>query len=157
MEHPDVLLWAVWALQQYAKETSREQCRQKYGELLKDIMEFIRQRKHENLFLHDNGLLFANGTDKAITWMNSTVNGHPVIPRTGYIVEFNALWYNALRFIADLVREGCDLAAYLTMEADPAGMIGLCHPHALVSLSEDIQNSHTASDCLLSQSRQCCK
>lgn len=29
--------------------------------------------------------------------MNSTVNGHPVIPRTGYIVEFNALWYNALR------------------------------------------------------------
>ena len=116
MEHPDVLLWAVWALQQYAKETSREQCRQKYGELLKDIMEFIRQRKHENLFLHDNGLLFANGTDKAITWMNSTVNGHPVIPRTGYIVEFNALWYNALRFIADLVREGGDV--YLADELD---------------------------------------
>ena len=116
MEHPDVLLWAVWAMQQYAKETSREQCRQKYGELLKDIMEFIRQRRHENLFLHDNGLLFANGTDKAITWMNSTVNGHPVIPRTGYIVEFNALWYNALRFIADLVREGGDV--YLADELD---------------------------------------
>ena len=31
MEHPDVLLWAVWAMQQYAKETSREQCRQKYA------------------------------------------------------------------------------------------------------------------------------
>ena len=105
MEHPDVLLWAVWALQQYAKETSREQCRQKYGELLVDIVEFIRQRKHENLFLHENGLLYSNGTDKAITWMNSTVNGHPVIPRTGYIVEFNALWYNALRFVANLVRE----------------------------------------------------
>ena len=70
----------------------------------------------ENLFLHDNGLLFANGTDKAITWMNSTVNGHPVIPRTGYIVEFNALWYNALRFIADLVREGGDV--YLADELD---------------------------------------
>ena len=63
-----------------------------------------------------NGLLFANGTDKAITWMNSTVNGHPVIPRTGYIVEFNALWYNALRFIADLVREGGDV--YLADELD---------------------------------------
>ena len=98
MEHPDVLLWAVWALQQYAKETSREQCRQKYGELLKDIIEFIRQRKHENLFLHENGLLYANGTDKAITWMNSTVNGHPVIPRTGYIVEFNA--FGIMRFVS---------------------------------------------------------
>ena len=39
MEDPDVLLWAVWALQQYAKETSREQCRQKYGRLLEDIMD----------------------------------------------------------------------------------------------------------------------
>lgn len=105
MEHPDVLLWAVWALQQYAKETSREQCRQKYGELLKDIMEFIRQRKHDNLFLHENGLLYANGTEKAITWMNSTVNGHPVIPRTGYIVEFNALWYNALKFCEQILNE----------------------------------------------------
>ncbi len=106
IEHPDVLLWAVWALQQYAKETSREQCRSKYGELLELIIEFIRQRKHDNLFLHKNGLLYANGMDKAITWMNSTADGHPVIPRTGYIVEFNALWYNALRFIADILREG---------------------------------------------------
>ena len=123
MEHPDVLLWAVWALQQYAKETSREQCRQKYGELLEDIMEFIRQRKHENLFLPENGLLYANGTDKAITWMNSTVNGHPVITRTGYIVEFNALWYNALRFVADLVREGENvlLADALDAQAEVTG------------------------------------
>lgn len=105
MEDPDVLLWAVWALQQYAKETSREQCRQKYGRLLEDIMDYIRSRKHDNLFLHENGLLYANGTEKAITWMNSTVNGRPVTPRTGYIVEVNSLWYNALRFIADLVRE----------------------------------------------------
>ena len=105
MEDPDVLLWAVWALQQYAKETSRDQCRAKYGPLLEDIMDYIRSRKHDNLFLHENGLLYANRTEKAITWMNSTVNGRPVAPRTGYIVEVNALWYNALRFVADLVRE----------------------------------------------------
>ena len=37
--------------------------------------------------------------DKAITWMNSTVNGKPVVTRSGYIVEFNALWYNALLFL----------------------------------------------------------
>lgn len=106
MEHPDVLLWAVWALQQYAKSTSREQCRRKYGALLEDIIEFIRREKHDNLFLHDNGLLYANGKEEAVTWMNSTAEGHPVIPRTGYIVEFNALWYNALRFVGDLAREG---------------------------------------------------
>ena len=105
MEHPDVLLWAVWCLQQYAKETSREECRKNYGELLVDIIKFILAGKHENLFVHDNGLLYTNGRDKAVTWMNSTVNGRPVIPRTGYVVEVNALWYNALRFVADMQRE----------------------------------------------------
>lgn len=123
MDHPDVLLWAVWALQQYAKETTREQCRSKYGDLLIDIIQYIRQRKHDNLFIHENGLLYANGSEKAITWMNSTVNGHPVIPRTGYIVEFNLLWYNALRFISDLVREGKNeiLADELNEQAEVTG------------------------------------
>jgi hypothetical protein len=38
--------------------------------------------------------------------MNSTANGRPVVPRTGYIVEFNALWYNALEVCAaDACRE----------------------------------------------------
>ena len=37
--------------------------------------------------------------------MNSTANGRPVVPRTGYIVEFNALWYNALRFAATLTTD----------------------------------------------------
>ena len=106
MEHPDILLWAIWTLQQYAKFTSRERCREMYGKLMEDILDYILDRKHDNLFLHDNGLLYTNGIEKAVTWMNSTVNGRPVIPRTGYVVEINALWYNALRFVADMVREG---------------------------------------------------
>lgn len=105
MDDPDVLLWAVWALQQYTKELGREKCREKYGKLLLDIMDYFRQRKHGNLFLHENGLLYTNGTEKPVTWMNSTANGRPVIPRTGYIVEINALWYNAQCFVADLFRE----------------------------------------------------
>ena len=113
MEHPDVLLWAVWCLQQYAKFTSRAQCREKYGALLRDIMVYVhKSHKHPNLFLHDNGLLYTNGRDKAVTWMNSSSQGRPIIPRTGYVVEINALWYNALRFVADLVREeGNDVLA----------------------------------------------
>ena len=106
MEHPDVLLWAVWCIQQYAKMVSKEECIEKYGELLKEIIEYIRSDKHPNLFLHDNGLLYTNGHDKAVTWMNSTANGRPIIPRTGYIVEINALWYNALCFVAEIAGEG---------------------------------------------------
>lgn len=102
IEQPDVLLWAVWTMQQYAKETSKEKCKNMYGDLIKEIIIYIMNNKHPNLFLDDSGLVRTNGKDVAVTWMNSTVNGHPVIPRTGYIVEFNALWYNALMFVVSL-------------------------------------------------------
>ena len=104
-EQPDTLLWAVWTLQQYAKHTSRAACYEKYGQLLKDIMAFIWSGKHPNLVIHDNGLLYANGRDHAITWMNSQANGRPIVPRSGYIVEFNALWYNALKFFEQVLSE----------------------------------------------------
>ena len=100
IEQPDVPLWAVWAMQQYAKEVGRDKCFKMYGKLLQDIIKFILDGKHPNLRLDDNGLLYSNGRDKAVTWMNSTANGKPVVPRSGYIVEFNALWYNALKFCA---------------------------------------------------------
>lgn len=102
IDQPDVPLWAIWAIQQYAKEAGKEACRARYGKLVDDIIDYIVDERHPNLHLDDNGLLYANGRDKAITWMNSTANGRPVVPRSGYIVEFNALWYNALKFCASL-------------------------------------------------------
>ena len=45
MDHPDILLWAVWSLQQYAKETSKAHCRKMYGDLLVEIIKFIIARK----------------------------------------------------------------------------------------------------------------
>ncbi|MBP6527834.1 MAG: glycogen debranching enzyme family protein [Prevotella sp.] len=102
MEQPDVPLWAIWCLQQYAKEAGMQKCLDMYGPFMKRILTFIERGDHPNLKVMDNALVYTNGTDKAVTWMNSTVNGKPVIPRTGYIVEFNALWYNALKFCASI-------------------------------------------------------
>lgn len=104
IQHPDVLLWALWCFQQYAKYTSLEHCCEKYGKLITDIMTYLYDQKHSNLFLHANGLVYSDGRDKAVTWINSTAYGRPVVPRTGYIVEFNALWYNALCFVSEVCR-----------------------------------------------------
>lgn len=103
IEHPDVLLWAIWAIQQYAKQEGVDKARELYADFVKEIIDYICGQKHPDMKLTDNGLLFADGKDKAITWMNSTVNGKPVVPRSGYIVEFNALWYNALCFYTELM------------------------------------------------------
>ena len=116
MEQPDVPLWAVWAMQQYAKEVGRDKCFEMYGKLLHKIVKFIYDGKHPNLRLDENGLLYANGKDKAITWMNSTANGKPVVPRSGYIVEFNALWYNTLKFCALMASEKGDAKGAETVE-----------------------------------------
>ena len=103
VEHPDVGLWAIWAIQQYAKEVGVQKAAQRYGDLVGEVITYIMAQKHPDMKMMDNGLLFADGRDKAITWMNSTVNGRPVVPRSGYIVEFNALWYNALCFYNELL------------------------------------------------------
>ena len=105
MEQPDALLWATWCIQQYRKHVSFQQFYEKYGELQKEIMEYIRYGHHSNLFVHDNGLLYSNGRDRAVTWMNSLSNGRPIIPRSGYTVEFNALWYNAIKFYEQILKE----------------------------------------------------
>ena len=104
IEHPDILLWAVWCIQQYCKFVGMEKGIQKYGQLLHDIMNWLAAGNHPNLYIHENGLVYSNGRDKAITWMNSSQNGQPIVPRSGYIVEFNALWYNALMFSANVYR-----------------------------------------------------
>lgn len=114
IEQPDVLLWAIWAVQQYAKECGREKCAKKYGKLVNDIVNFIEVGGHPNLRLHDNGLVYAwSNHGEAITWMNSTANGRAVVPRSGYIVEFNALWYNALMFADSLSGKEPDPESHL--------------------------------------------
>ena len=104
IEHPDILLWAVWCIQQYGKIVSLQKCVEKYGLLAKDIMMYLSTSSHPNLKVRDNGLVYVQGKSKAVTWMNSTANGRPIVPRSGYIVEFNALWYNALKFSEEICR-----------------------------------------------------
>lgn len=108
IDQPDVMLWCIWALQQYAKEAGKEICLKLYGDFLREMMTYIENGKHPNLFLHANGLLYAEGKDRAITWMDGMLDGKPVNPRSGYIVEFNALWYNNLKFVAWLFSDTSD-------------------------------------------------
>jgi predicted glycogen debranching enzyme len=102
IDSPDVLLWAIWSMQQYSLKEGIGKAKEKYNDIIGEIIKYILSQSHPNLKISDNGLLYSSGRDKAVTWMNSTVNGRPVVPRSGYIVEFNALWYNALKFYKEL-------------------------------------------------------
>lgn len=100
---PDIPLWCIWAIQQYYKAYGSEATKKRYLGLLAEIVEYILSNRHPNLKVEANGLIRTNGTDSPASWMNAAWAGRPVIPRTGYLVEFNALWYNALMFVGNLI------------------------------------------------------
>lgn len=105
LDSPDVFLWAVWAIQQYASHVGMDVARKKYGNLVENIIDFILAGKHPNIEVCPNALISSQGHDVAITWMNSSnAQGKPIVPRSGLIVEFNALWYNALMFALTLLQ-----------------------------------------------------
>ncbi len=100
---PDIPLWAIWAIQQYSRTYGNDDTRKLYLDTVSKLIENIRSGEHPNLYVNaENGLLSTDGHLKPVSWMNSMLNGEPVVKRTGMLVEFNALWYNALMFAAAL-------------------------------------------------------
>jgi predicted glycogen debranching enzyme len=58
-----------------------------------------------------DGLLRAGEPGVQLTWMDAKVSDWVVTPRIGKPVEINALWYNALRILADFLAARGDSAA----------------------------------------------
>lgn len=102
LDEPDSLLWFIYAVQQFSEVKGMEEATKRFGELVVKIINFIKRQNHPTLFLHNNNLLFVDGTKKPATWMNAVEEGFPITPRTGYVVEINALWFNALKFAVEV-------------------------------------------------------
>lgn len=98
LDDPDVLLWCVWCIQQYALQKGNEDARERYGELVEQIVRYYQGNKHPRVRLESNGLLYAPYEGRPTSWMDAKLYGEAVIRRHGYLVEVNALWYNALKF-----------------------------------------------------------
>ncbi|MBD5317244.1 MAG: 4-alpha-glucanotransferase [Bacteroides sp.] len=102
MDLPDIPLWAVWAVQQYAKNYGVDDTRERYLAQVKEMVDYVAEGRHPNLFVNPDGLLSTDGSKTPVSWMNASLDGHPVVARSGFLVEFNALWYNALVFASRL-------------------------------------------------------
>jgi len=103
----DAPLWFFWALQNYIRCGGNDTWK-RYGEAVKSIIEAYVKGTDYNIHMRENGLIYWNFPGKALTWMDALVNGTPVTPRTGYDVEINALWYNAVCFALELAEKSTD-------------------------------------------------
>jgi predicted glycogen debranching enzyme len=93
---PDTLLWAVRALEMLMDSNGVDV--DKLKSTFASIMAAIAQNKIAGLTLHDNGLLYVDGRKRPVSWMNSICFGEQTVKRTGYLIEINALWFNALSY-----------------------------------------------------------
>jgi predicted glycogen debranching enzyme len=102
----DATLWFFHAVQQYVRATGD---RDTLRLLLPTFIDIVR--------LHVQGTRFGIAVDPAdgllrqgaegyqLTWMDAKVDDWVVTPRRGKAVEINALWYNALRLLAQWIAE----------------------------------------------------
>ena len=106
----DTSLWFIWVVQHcYKKRRNPEQTWKIYGPAIKRILEGYRESKLGYVEMTSDGLIQAVKEDVALTWMDSYIHSHPVVPRAGMPVEVNALWFNAICFALDLADMAGDM------------------------------------------------
>lgn len=106
----DAPLWLFWALQQYVAETGhKKQIWLQYRKSLKQVLQAYRSGTAYHIRMNSDGLIAGGDDYTALTWMDSYLDGKPVVKRTGMPVEVNALWFNALCFALELAGSANDL------------------------------------------------
>ena len=107
----DATLWFFHAVSQYGELSGdADTVREIYPRLVESIEWHLAGTRYGIKADDDDGLLAAGDSDSQLTWMDAKVGNVAFTPRNGKPVEIQALWYNALRYMATLARSYNDEA-----------------------------------------------
>ncbi len=99
----DATLWYFEAVRAYVEATDDSKfVHDNLYEKLADIVAWHLHGTRYNIHVDTDGLLYAGDDDVQLTWMDAKIGDLVITPRTGKPVEIQALWYNALKVMADL-------------------------------------------------------
>ncbi|MFN6964560.1 MAG: amylo-alpha-1,6-glucosidase [Pyrinomonadaceae bacterium] len=99
----DATLWYVEAVRAYAEASGDFRfVKKNLYRHLSDIVTWHLRGTRYRIHVDTDGLLYAGEPGVQLTWMDAKIGDLVVTPRTGKAVEIQALWYNALRAMADL-------------------------------------------------------
>jgi predicted glycogen debranching enzyme len=73
--------------------------------VLADIIEWHIRGTRFGIKMEADGLIASRDPDVQLTWMDARIGDWVVTPRNGKAVEIQALWYNALRTMADIAQK----------------------------------------------------
>jgi predicted glycogen debranching enzyme len=106
----DATLWLFEAVRKYYDYTGDSDF---IAEILPKLREAIAWHLEGTMYgikVDEDGLLAGGQEGTQLTWMDAKVRGKVITARIGKPVEVNALWYNALRIVANLCLEFGGLA-----------------------------------------------
>lgn len=106
----DTPLWFFWAIQKSIGRNATKSIWHEYGQVMTYILESYAQGWYPYMQMHDNKLIHIDADAPALTWMNAIVYDEAITPRYGYVVEVNALWYNAVCFAIKAAKAAKDAA-----------------------------------------------
>ncbi len=101
----DTPLWFFRVLQRLEKSIGAKKIWSKYGATMKRLLSLYQGDLRESVEVHDNGLLWMWSDHKSLTWMDTTIENEHARRRNGYLVEVNALWYNAVCYSVDMANK----------------------------------------------------
>jgi predicted glycogen debranching enzyme len=114
----DTTLWYLQATSEYVRHTEDWQLVADLYPVLVDIIGWHERGTRYGIGMDSrDGLLRAGEPGVQLTWMDAKVDDWVVTPRVGKAVEINALWYNALKIMADFARRMRDAHAAARYEA----------------------------------------
>jgi predicted glycogen debranching enzyme len=97
----DATMWFFHAIDRYVSMTRDMET---LRDLLPHLDEIVASHRRGTLFgirVDQDGLLTQGDPNLPLTWMDAKVGDWVVTPRRGKPVEINALWYNAIRLLAE--------------------------------------------------------
>ena len=102
----DATLWMFQAVHSYLQAGGdRRFLAEEFYPAARAIVRWHWKGTHHGIAIDErDGLLIAGGEGTQLTWMDAKVEGRVVTPRHGKPVEVNALYYNALRLMAQWAR-----------------------------------------------------
>ena len=93
----DATLWYFEAVRAYYAATGDNALLKHLFPVLADIISWHQRGTRYQIHVDPaDGLLYAGEAGVQLTWMDAKIGDWVVTPRTGKMVEVNALWYNAL-------------------------------------------------------------
>ena len=101
----DATLWYFHAIYKYLNYTGDKEFVNTLLPVLKDIIEWHYKGTRYNIHVDADELLYSGQDGVQLTWMDAKVGDWVVTPRKGKAVEINALWYNALSIMTELLTQ----------------------------------------------------